>query len=271
MKCPSCGKRISKDATVCQHCNEELVVKEEVETTEEFVMDPNAEIETIEDRETKKKYIIKPEVGKKMLNSFKTAFGYVVKTVARPSSEKEPLTISQILCIDVLIALICSLWLYILQRGLLEHLVSNNLALHNAIKISFSTTILGGFAIAILLVLLCTFIVAITRLFNKGEKSQFKIIQEATHIIIVPSILLLLVTIAGAFWFILGLFGTCIAFVSLFMNVVLLFKDKNNYLSYIIVSVTIALMMLFVAYVLYMCIRSWSIGDLGFSKIFTLF
>ena len=267
MKCPTCGKTVAKKASVCKHCGVDLLAKEPTNEVVEIVTEVVEEPVVTEHSEKKPKFIsIKPETTEKVKTNFLNAFKYIAHAITHPSAEKMPLDLTQIICVDSIIAIVYILWLYIVQRGMLLTYIKgyDEIALT---KISSVTTIIGGIALVFGLVLLVSFIVAIKNFVRKEKIDLISILQDATHILLVPSMLLLLATVIAAFWFSIGVFFFCVTFVSLFMNIVLLFKDNNNYFSYIIVSITIAMMIFLIYYVLYFCAENWTasgqkIGDI---------
>ena len=259
MKCPACGKTIAKKVKVCKHCGVELLDGElvvvETDDVNETVNEPMVDEEV---KQKAKLVSIKPETMEKAKDSLTNAFQYIFHTIAHPSAEKMPLDLTQVICVDGIISIVYILWLYILQRGVLEIIPIYDAT--GPARISSIATILGGIALALGMVVLVGFIVAINKFVKKEKLDIIGILQDTTHIILVPSMLLLLATIVAAFWFQIGVFLFCVTFVSLLMNIVLLFKDNNNYFSYIVVSVTIALMIFLIYYVLGYCVESWTIA-----------
>ena len=263
MKCPTCGKTVAKSAKVCKHCDADLLAKEsKLEKTEE-VVEVVEEVTTtgpaVEKNDRKLKLVtIKPETTEKVKTSFTNAFKYISHAILHPSAEKIPMDLPQIACVNGIHAIIYILWLYIIQKGLLEAM--NIYDASGPARISSLSTVVGGIVLACGLLALVSFIVFIKDFVRKEKIEVVGILQDATHILLVPSMLLLLATIVAAFWFSIGVFFFCVTFVSLLMNVVLLFKDNNNYFSYIIVSVTIAVMIFLIYYVLSSCVENWTIA-----------
>ena len=243
--CPNCGEPIvDPKMKFCLYCGADL--------NEEKTGKPSKPEQPKQPKE--KKPLLKPETKQKIYANLSGAGKYVWNTILHPGTPNENVSTSASLIVDVFFIVIEYIWLYVVQRGLVNWIASGLPGMPKGLFTLVSTnltfrmnslyTFLGSLELALGILLIMTIMTIIANMKRKKNVNLFVCMKSATHFLIIPELLLLVSSIIMAFSFGLGVIALAISMIVFFMNIVLMFKDNYDYVSYLTVIIGLTLILL---------------------------
>ena len=243
--CPNCGEPIvDPKMKFCLYCGADL--------NEEKTGKPSKPEQPKQPKE--KKPLLKPETKQKISANLSNAGKYVWNTILHPGTPNENVSTSASLIVDVFFIVIEYIWLYVVQRGLVNWIASGLPGMPKGLFTLVSTnltfrmnslyTFLGSLELALGILLIMTIMTIIANMKRKKNVNLFVCMKSATHFLIIPELLLLVSSIIMAFSFGLGVIALAISMIVFFMNIVLMFKDNYDYVSYLTVIIGLTLILL---------------------------
>mgnify|MGYP004444749787 CR=1 FL=1 len=271
MKCPNWGFENADTAKFCEKCGEPFAEKEEtpVETPAE---QPQPEPETQPEEEktepkAKKqapKIQISDETKQKISAEAGNTFKYLGRTILHPSVKQYDTSWSTFGIVTLMMWIVNWLWLYIMERGLIQTIFG---PVSGEVKNSMLLSSGYAFLMAIVFVFAASLLAFITQFINKDRKSFKRAVADGVHVCVVPTVLLLVATVVGAFWYTIGMYCVFVAFIAFFMNLVQLFAGHQNYLSYILVTLTMTAIMIAFVWIGAQVIGGWEIGGMKLAEL----
>jgi len=300
MKCAKCGHENPETNVVCEVCGQPLVDEsvsspitlttepdltdlDEVigntptaqapEAKEEPVAEPEATEPTEEDEKESKftmpkvnmpKIHISDETKKTILGALKESVTYFGYSVIHPGKTKYQVDGKSLGVIGLYSVIINWLFLYIVQRGLQQSFLSGFSA---KVTSSFGLTFLYAVLMSLLFWVVGLLLGCVATLIQKEKISIKHALVDATHVTIIPMVLLLAATVISAFFFKVGFICYSVVFIAYLMNIMMLFKNAQNYISYLAVTVVISLALFAMYKMGCSLVMHWRIGTVVISDV----
>jgi len=243
MLCHSCGKKLEETAKFCKFCGERVPEKQKVEVKEK----------------NEEEIIVKPEIsGRNSGVKLNEASQYISRRIKNPNIENDSLNLNSILCINGMISLVYILLMYVFQNKIIGTLIDmilrvdggayySVIEIRRMAEISLPSTVIGGILLLVSVLGVVSAVIALNNK-NKKESSDFvTILQEATHLIIVPSLFMVVSVVGFLFSIPLGLILFFVAIITLIMSISRIYKGEINYIAYITIAVA-TLVLLFITF-----------------------
>lgn len=269
MICPKCGTQITDESSLfCPNCGydlrkaaektaqaEEKPAAEEQAKAAEPVQEAAAEAQQQPKQEEPKE---KKEsvVGKYFLDTLK----YMGYTVCHPSKSTLPSLPIISLIADLYLWIINFFVLYLVQNSLVSWIRGGMKGLPDKMfhvtpvttnmSVSIWRTIASSLAVTAGILAVTTVLLMVVRANKKEKVKALTCLKAATHQMILPAAMMLVASLVISYSTIGGLWAIAIVFVIWFMNIILLFREKYNWLSYLTTAASVLFVLWLIAVML---------------------
>lgn len=281
MKCPNCGFELKNpEVNFCPSCGAPLFNVTE-EADEELNREPvwkdapipepvvpqEPEIEEEPEKPAKpvrKKPGIDPEAARKTGKMFWDSFRYMLGTLIHPGRDSAgvPMVVSMVTALLFMILNCVSMFFY--SSGIVKW-VRDGLkgapgklfrltAANPNVSFSIFRVIIGGIALTLGLLAVMTLLCMILRVMKKARIGAAASFKQATQQLVLPEWLLL---VAGIVFYIVpayGIYAVYAVTLLLFMHIAFMFKEKQGWLSYLVILLGYSLFIVLCNEVIYMVV-----------------